>query len=968
MNPTRVPETAFDEPLDKRSGQHGTHRRDHLPRPESPPRPWATSLLAITGSTLLLIGVPYALLRFVGNPLPSQLPDRSWLTAPVTPQLMINILAVLVWVVWAHFVICFISEWRTMRRGVMPARIAFGGGSQLLARQLVATILLLGGGTTLAQGLVSGPSDFAPEAEPPATPAASATSHQPRAEPRTQRGVGVREEPPPKYISVEPPEGRHHDTLWDIAERTLGDPFRYREIFELNRDRIMPDGRRVQDADLIHPGWELLLPKDAKGPGVRSTAPRPLTGPTPGSTPDVPAESSSGAATSDRDADRARPEATDARGVPSADATGSPRATGGDEVAGEADPDGGRLPWEQLLLGGGLILAGLVRVLRARRGPFGPVDAASAELAAASSARRAEFVDAGLRGLSAARTAAGLGMPELRYALVDDERLVLHLSAPSADGPAAPWEASEDHLTWSLPCDAEFSPSATAAPAPYPSLTAIATMHGFEVLLDLESAPGMVALTGDPEVSRGLAMAMALDLATHPWADGLDVVMVGFGETFGQLDGRRVRVAESLDQVVDTIVAADGARMRTLDELGFTGVLHGRQLGATKALDPVVIFLSGPPTSEQAQRLASLTAGERSAVSVVCVGDPAGARWRLKVDAQGGLESVALGLSGTARRLGVAAIREIRTQYELAGAARAVGETTFAETPIVELAQPASSVAPEPAGSPGNDPRHDPAHDPAAVVGLEDFQRARLRLRLLGRVELVGADRVPPDRRGPLTETVALVALHPEGIHQAVLRSSLWPRGVESDVVRSRIDEVSAWLGRDEHGVPRLRLEADGRFRLSIDLVSDYAVLRSSVRVSPSGDPAELDRLLGVLRLGCDEVFSGVEYPWLTFSREARIARLLVAAVARRAAELATHLGADDRAVEALELGIGMVPTCEELWRMKIKLMARHQPSEVAPTIRQMHSALLGRGVRIEPATEALVRELVPDRDEAVGG
>ena len=62
-----------------------------------------------------------------------------------------------------------------------------------------------------------------------------------------------------------PPQGRHHDTLWDIAERHLGDGLRWKEIYELNRHRPQPDGHRLEVARLIHPGWRLLLPADAIG-------------------------------------------------------------------------------------------------------------------------------------------------------------------------------------------------------------------------------------------------------------------------------------------------------------------------------------------------------------------------------------------------------------------------------------------------------------------------------------------------------------------------------------------------------------------------------------------------------------------------------------------------------------------------------------------------------------------------------
>jgi hypothetical protein len=71
-----------------------------------------------------------------------------------------------------------------------------------------------------------------------------------------------------KYYVVEPPAGRHHDSLWDIAQRYLGDGRRYREIFALNQGRLQPDGTELQQESLIRPGWVLALPADASGPGL----------------------------------------------------------------------------------------------------------------------------------------------------------------------------------------------------------------------------------------------------------------------------------------------------------------------------------------------------------------------------------------------------------------------------------------------------------------------------------------------------------------------------------------------------------------------------------------------------------------------------------------------------------------------------------------------------------------------------
>jgi DNA-binding SARP family transcriptional activator len=57
---------------------------------------------------------------------------------------------------------------------------------------------------------------------------------------------------------------RPDDSLWRIAERLLGDGFRWTEIWELNQGRVMTDGRRFSDPDLIYPGWILELPLEAR--------------------------------------------------------------------------------------------------------------------------------------------------------------------------------------------------------------------------------------------------------------------------------------------------------------------------------------------------------------------------------------------------------------------------------------------------------------------------------------------------------------------------------------------------------------------------------------------------------------------------------------------------------------------------------------------------------------------------------
>jgi hypothetical protein len=50
------------------------------------------------------------------------------------------------------------------------------------------------------------------------------------------------------------------DSLWGIAERRLHDPMRWREIWRLNRGKLMKTGQRFTDPNLIRPGWVLKIP------------------------------------------------------------------------------------------------------------------------------------------------------------------------------------------------------------------------------------------------------------------------------------------------------------------------------------------------------------------------------------------------------------------------------------------------------------------------------------------------------------------------------------------------------------------------------------------------------------------------------------------------------------------------------------------------------------------------------------
>lgn len=69
------------------------------------------------------------------------------------------------------------------------------------------------------------------------------------------------------------------DTLWGIAERELGDPLRWSEIYALNEGRPQPGGATLTDPHWIDPGWTLLLPASTAAPTPPATpTPTPPTG------------------------------------------------------------------------------------------------------------------------------------------------------------------------------------------------------------------------------------------------------------------------------------------------------------------------------------------------------------------------------------------------------------------------------------------------------------------------------------------------------------------------------------------------------------------------------------------------------------------------------------------------------------------------------------------------------------------
>jgi len=624
-----------------------------LPRRALTPRARGLELLQGAAATLVLLavvaGVPLALVTLVGNPLPTTAPGRAWLDAELTASAVLDVLAVVLWGVWLHFVVCVAAEFRAWARGGVRSRVPLGAGNQLLARRLVAAVLLLAAGavwvpgTATAVGAVlhaapvsastprtGGGEEGAARAADPAAPdpgTAAAGGSSADAAATGAPDAGWRAAPagaPPVAYLVQPPHGRHHDCLWDIAERTLGDPLRYPEIFALNRDRVQPDGSRLVDADLIRPGWTLLLPADAVGAGSPV-----LTAPGDAG-PSTPTPSTSTASTPTPSTPAASP--------------GAP-APGADGLV------------QRSVLSGGLLAVGLLTATR-RWG----VPAAEPPARGLEDPDRALFLDAALRGLAAAVQRTGGRLPEVVAARLGDEELHLHLADAGAGPAPAPWRATSATL-WSLArrdLDGEAPvPSAGTTPAPYPALADVARAGADDLLVDLEAAPGLVALAGDASVAKALALSVAAELALNPWSDGVDVHLVGFAAPHADLAPAHLRDAATLDGVLAQLEEQAAAHDRLARALGVEGTVSGRGARTPQRARPRVLVLSGPPSAADAQRLDRLVAAGRTPFAVLVVGDVATARWRFTCTGDGGVDLGPLGVRGTAVQLDEAGFREL---------------------------------------------------------------------------------------------------------------------------------------------------------------------------------------------------------------------------------------------------------------------------------------------------------------------
>lgn len=264
----------------------------HSPRDGGRARRLIGGLAALLALGVLVVGVPALLLLGVGNPWPGV--DRIEMAD--TSTLVLSAVAVVAWVVWARFTVAVVVEvaqqWRERHAAHSSSRAALGfapstrnhGGIGLVAARLVAAVLML-----IPVGAKAMPaSASAPlvRTSPPAAMVAVDADH----------GVGADPFAPPLTGTARAVASAgsglvrvvQGDTLRGLARHHLGDASRWREIYELNRDRPQLGGGRLTTPSVLQTGWSLALPGElapappaATGEGTLTAASITSTSPAP---------------------------------------------------------------------------------------------------------------------------------------------------------------------------------------------------------------------------------------------------------------------------------------------------------------------------------------------------------------------------------------------------------------------------------------------------------------------------------------------------------------------------------------------------------------------------------------------------------------------------------------------------------------------------------------------------------------
>ncbi|MGW6130790.1 LysM peptidoglycan-binding domain-containing protein [Cellulomonas sp. NPDC055163] len=683
----------------------------------------------------------------------------------------------------------------------------------------------------------------------------------------TQTGGGFPAAAPTPYEVVP------GDTLWDIAAMQLGDGAQYPAVFDMNAGVPQDDGRTLTDPDLIHPGWQLLLPAQDLAPSEAPASA--VAARVPAAEP--PAHASDQPPPHDQ-------QQRGADGVPSPDSTPPTEeepAVQGDEirvghapetdgVTDEAEP---AASVTKLVLGlTGLAAAGVIGELTRRRrlqhrrrrtgeriplpAPGSPADAAERTLRTATAAMSIPQLKTALLNLATRAYRAERDLPRITTLHLSGTRLELHLADDdpeplepfTADEPRV-WRASTAALVGDVPLDDD-----PDRPEPYPALVTLGHTDDATVIANLEAA-GTLAVTGDPDAAHDTLRAIITELATSDLT-GRVAILTGpeFAGLAAASDPARLQCADT------TALPAEHAdRARSIAAvLGANGIDDTLQARSDRtAIDTwlPVVYLDTPlghagwhpPTPWSGSVLLTTSSLDGS--------------WTLTVGADGSAALEPAGTELTAPRLtadDLSRITDLLATAEAETASRS--EPGSKTTDDVDQDEPARALA---AIS---------APDASARTGVG--KGTGLRINVLGPIEVLGL----PTGTRPLgkrsTELLVYLALRGKATGPE-LDDVLWHgRRVDNQTRNSLIYRTRQRVGA--HNLPPV--DADGHYHLGPDVACDWGDFRHLAEEGLATDTGAHKALREALALVRDRPLCGIagnEYIWAEHDAQQMIAAIV---------------------------------------------------------------------------------------------
>ncbi|HET9609894.1 MAG TPA: LysM peptidoglycan-binding domain-containing protein [Acidimicrobiales bacterium] len=589
---------------------------------------------------------------------------------------------------------------------------------------------------------------------------------------------------------------------------------------------------------------------------------------------------------------------------------------GSDEGAADAGGDGLDIAPVAVAGVSALLAAGVVLHLDAHRrrrmrrrprgadGPDGPGDLAAVERRwrAIADHETAEWVDTAIRYLTWAVRSRGSAVTVVG-ARVGPGGLSLLLGEPAPEG-APGFVPVREGWEWSLSCDDLDEIRALAADEmPYtPGLVTLGTTEdGSTVLVDVEQL-GLTSVEGDRAVVRSWLTAVALDVATAPWASEVDLRLVGGLTDLATLDQVSVLPAGEVAEAVRRAASATGRALGV-----HPSTQHARAGHAAEPWPPLTVIVSSACVD---QALVETVSPGRGA-AVIAVGPIPRAAHRLAAGADGFATLFPYRL--TVRLCAVDAQLASDTARLLSSSASGAEAPVPAAAPAAPAPASATRFAPVAAAPP---PVPDDVRATYTALTQAILRPGEVEVVLLGSPRVSGWASEPRQRS---VEIVCYLAAHDAPVTGERLRDSIFPPGFKPASLREAISRTRTALGRAVDGEPHmLPATREGTYALGPSVRSDlqrFQALLAAARQAPAA--CEVELLRTALALVRGQPFSDCPpggYGWAGAEGISYALERMIVDTAQRLNELAFAAGDARLAEWASRQGQRAVPGHEGLY------------------------------------------------------